>query len=190
MKRFESERLYLKLLTEDEVTAEYVSWHQQEHTKYYSSSGRVFSKEMLLEEMATGRASDSLYVYGLYSKENDELFGNIKVGPIVRKHGLSDLVVFIGKHEFLGKGLSVEAIAVGNRVAFEEHDVLKLYGGMFRGNIGSVKAYTRAGWVIEGVLKGQYLVDGKAEDRILVACFNPKYFDIDKSLFPTIDDVY
>jgi len=61
---------------------------------------------------------------------------------------------------------------------------------MFRGNIGSVKAYTRAGWVIEGVLKGQYLVDGKAEDRILVACFNPKYFDIDKSLFPTIDDVY
>ena len=31
-------------------------------------------------------------------------------------------------------------------------------------------------WVVEGTLKGHYLVDGKPMDRILVACFNKRYF--------------
>ena len=63
---------------------------------------------------------------------------------------------------------------------------------MFRGNIPSVKGYLKADWVIEGVLKGQYLVDGIGEDRILVACFNPKYFDTEsiKKNSPSFEDVY
>ena len=88
----------------------------------------------------------------------------------------SDLVALIGDRDYLGLGLAKEAIALGNVMAFEQHDIRKLYGGMFAAHIASIKAYTAAGWVIEGSLKGQYLVEGKPMDRVLVACFNPKYF--------------
>jgi hypothetical protein len=47
---------------------------------------------------------------------------------------------------------------------------------MYETNISSIKSYTKAGWVIEGRLSGHYLVDGNQIDRILVGCFNPKYF--------------
>ena len=47
---------------------------------------------------------------------------------------------------------------------------------MYFSNTASIKAYSRAGWLIEGRLKGFYLIDGKNEDQILVGCFNPKYF--------------
>jgi RimJ/RimL family protein N-acetyltransferase len=47
---------------------------------------------------------------------------------------------------------------------------------MYENNISSIKCYTRAGWYIEGRLKGYYLVDGKSMDRVLVSCLNPKYF--------------
>ena len=47
---------------------------------------------------------------------------------------------------------------------------------MYQSNIPSIKGYTRAGWIIEGRLKSQFLVNGKSEDRILVGCYNPKYF--------------
>lgn len=186
-------KLYLKLLRRDDIHDEYLSWHQnEEHIQYYSSSGRTFSKETLLAEMEDGIESKTLYIYGIYFKEGDKLIGNIKIGPISNKHKTSDLVAFIGDPDFLGKGLSKEAIKLGNEVAFKNHDIRKLFGGMFRSNIASVKGYLKADWIIEGVLKGQYIVEGNQEDRILVACFNPKYFDVDKikSSCPTYEDIY
>jgi hypothetical protein len=53
---------------------------------------------------------------------------------------------------------------------------------MYISNIPSIKAYTKAGWLIEGRLKGQYYVDSKKEDRLLVACFNPSIFSDDELL--------
>jgi len=192
MEKFETERIYLKLLEEYEITEEYLSWHSQEHTGYYSSSGKKFSKDFLLTEMREGKNNETLFVYGIYFKDNSKLIGNIKIGPIDKRHQISDLIVFIGDKTYLGKGLAVEAIKICNKVAFEQHNVRKLYGGMFKSNVGSVKAYTKAEWVIEGVLKAQYLVDGNPEDRILVACFNPNLYDLQKlsNNFLKFDDIY
>ena len=72
--------------------------------------------------------------------------------------------------------MAAEAIKLGNQLAFSVYDIRKLYGGMYESNVASIKAYLRAGWLIEGRLKGFYQVDGRNEDRVLVGCFNPKYF--------------
>ena len=45
-----------------------------------------------------------------------------------------------------------------------------------KSNLGAVKVYLKANWIIEGVQKGHYLINNKQEDAILVAYFNPKYF--------------
>lgn len=187
------ERLILRPLLLSDLTEEYIEWHRNiEHTKYYSSSGKEFTKDFLVSELNQANESKELFIFGLYFKENNKLIGNIKVGPISKRHKTSDLIVFIGDTNYLGKGLAVEGIKLGNQMAFEHLGIRKLFGGMFYSNIASVKAYTRAGWIIEGVLKGQYLVDDKTEDRILVACFNPSLFnvaDIAKAS-PKIEDVY
>ena len=88
----------------------------------------------------------------------------------------SDLVVLIGNHAYHGQGIASEAISVGNSIAFNKFSIRKLFGGMHESNIASIKAYTRADWVIEGKLKGHYMVDGKVENRVLVACFNKELF--------------
>lgn len=76
----------------------------------------------------------------------------------------------------MGKGLASEAIKLGNQLAFSVYGIRKLYGGMYVSNVASIKAYIRAGWLIEGRLKGFYQVGERNEDRILVGCFNPQYF--------------
>jgi RimJ/RimL family protein N-acetyltransferase len=63
---------------------------------------------------------------------------------------------------------------------------------MYFDNVASVKAYLRADWIIEGVLKDHYLYEGKPQDRILVACFNPSIFSDEyhkKGLY-SFDDIY
>jgi RimJ/RimL family protein N-acetyltransferase len=109
------------------------------------------------------------------------------LGPIHRRHLTADLVTVIGDREYWGRGLATEAIRLGIRIAFDEFGLRKLSGGVYEGNVGSLKAYTRAGWVIEGRLVGHALEDGKARDEILISCFNPKFFTVDNGAHRPLD---
>lgn len=177
MKIFKGERLYLREIELEDITDAVMQWFDdQELMKFYTSSKNKITKEKLLESIKEGKEKGNLFTYGIYINDTDKLIGTIKLGPIHFIHKTSDLVALIGDRNYLGKGLAVDAISLGNKLAFEEFDLRKLYGGMYESNIASIKAYTRAGWLIEGRLKGFYEVDGNNEDRILVGCFNPKYF--------------
>jgi [ribosomal protein S5]-alanine N-acetyltransferase len=177
MKTYSSERIYLREILISDINETVMAWFQDEELmKYYSSSKTRITKEILLTSIEEGKKLGNLFTYGIFEQDTDVLIGTVKLGPISFIHKTSDLVTLIGNRNYLGKGLAVEAIKLGIELAFAEFDLRKLYGGMYLSNIPSIKAYTRAGWLIEGRLKGFYLVDGKNEDRLLVGCFNPKYF--------------
>lgn len=177
MEEYKGENLYLKEINISEIDDTVMAWFDDDELmKFYTSSKNKITKEKLLSSIEEGKKAENLYTYGIYINFTDKLIGTIKIGPIHFIHRTADLVVLIGDRNYLGKGLSVDAISLGNQLAFEKFNIRKLYGGMYESNIASIKAYTRAGWLIEGRLKGFYMVDDKNEDRILVSCFNPKYF--------------
>jgi [ribosomal protein S5]-alanine N-acetyltransferase len=181
MKNYQSERVFIKEIEINDITDRVMSWFEDEELmRYYSNSRNRITKENLLQSIAEGKKSGNVFTYGIYDNATSKLIGTLKLGPINHSQKISDLVALIGDRDFLGKGLAVEAIKLGNELAFEEYDIRKLFGGMYESNIPSIKAYTRAGWIIEGRLKGHYYVDGKNEDRILVGCFNPKYFTVEE----------
>ena len=45
------------------------------------------------------------------------------------------MITFIGDKNYLGKGLAIEVIKLGNEIVFETHGLKKLYGGMYRDNV-------------------------------------------------------
>lgn len=168
-------RVSLRLMTEDDITEEYVSWFRDAIvTEYLDSQG--FSVEDAREYLRQGAETRAYFMYAVIDEESGQHIGNVKLGPISWMHGTSDLVTVIGRREFWGKGLATEAIRAGNQIAFKDYAIRKLSGGIADGNEGSVKAYTRAGWVIEARLKGHHMIDGTARDRIVVSCFNPDFF--------------
>lgn len=174
---YETDRIRLRSLSETDIDDSFLSWFgDEELMRYYTNTRQQHTRESLLTNIKQGITSGTSYVFAIEERESNRCIGTIKVGPMNRDHRISDLVVLIGDRNFHGKGLAVEAIRLGNALAFQEFDIRKLYGGMFETNQSSYKAYLRAGWVEEGRLKGQYLVEGRPVDRILVACFNPKYF--------------
>lgn len=181
--RIEGEQLYIKKIATSEITERVMDWFNDEQLmKYYTNSRRQITKESLLSAIEDGEKKGNQFTFGIYHKDVGVLIGTLKIGPINFNHKTSDLVALIGDRNYLGKGLAPKAIALGNKLAFDHFDIRKLYGGMYESNIPSIKAYLRAGWLVEARLKGQYVVDGKAEDRIEVACFNPKYFSEDTIL--------
>lgn len=174
---YASERLLLRSLKATDIDEAFLSWFQDDDLmRFYTNSRQTHTRESLLGSIEQGIASSTVYIFAIVDQESQNCIGTIKLGPINHDHKISDLVVLIGDRRFHGRGLAIEAIRLGNAIAFEEFGIRKLFGGMFETNQSSLKAYTRAGWVEEGRLKGHYLVEGQPVDRILVACFNPVFF--------------
>ncbi|WP_417195747.1 GNAT family N-acetyltransferase [Bizionia sp.] len=169
-------RLYLKEIITSDIDDRVMSWFEDKDLmKYYTSSKKKIGKADLLRSIKDSEINN-VYTFGIFFKDNDVLIGTIKIGPIHQVHKTADLVALIGDRNYLGKGLSVDAIKLANEIAFTKFDVRRLQGGMYVSNIASIKAYTRANWMIDGLHKGFYYLNNKNEDRITVCCLNPKYF--------------
>jgi RimJ/RimL family protein N-acetyltransferase len=170
-------KIYLRPLRQDDVNERYLSWLRNPRVNaYLEVDGNDLNFEIVKNYILEGPRKGKYFMYAICLKENNLHIGNVKVGPINKKHKISDLPVIIGDPKFWGKGLACEAIKLGNQIAFKDHKIRKLHGQIYRNNFGSIKAYCRAGWIIEGVIRGRYLVGNEPMDQILVSCNNPLFF--------------
>lgn len=173
---FNSARVYLRLLREEDIDERYVSWFAgQPHMKHYGASSNTMGRQDLIDHLQAGLSTREYFIYGVFEKTLGQCIGNLRVGKINWAHGTSDLVVLIGDREHLGKGLGQEIIDVGNYLAFEQYGLRKLFGAVMESNGSSLKAYLRVGWFIEGIRKDQYVVDGVVEDAYEIACFKREW---------------
>lgn len=144
------------------------------HLKYFSGSGRSFSREELIQDIEEGERDGRVFYYKIIADEKP--IGTVKIGPIDKRNMNSDLVTLIGDREYVGLGLGAEAARLGTERAFEEHGIRRLHSGFFEANQASLRAYMKAGWFIEARMRGFYLVDGEPMDRLALACLNPRFF--------------
>ena len=167
--------IYLRPLTPEDIDDVYVSWFRDDTVTAFLEAKNISRKDAIAY-LSAGRDTNTYYMYAIIHRESGTHIGNVKVGCIDWKNRVSDLVTVIGRREFWGRGLAEQAIRAGHEIAFNDFDLRKLSGGVVEGNDGSLKAYGRAGWVVEGRQVGHLVVEGIPKDRIIISCFNPKYF--------------
>lgn len=172
------ENLYLRELSPQDITEEYLTWFKNnEVTSFLEVNGQSLTKQMVVDYIDEGKSTGNYRMYAICTNDSNKHIGNLKVGPINKKHLVADLVCVIGDQKYWGKGLATEAIGLGNKLAFEVFGIRKLHGQIYADNIGSIKAYCKAGWIIEGVIQGRYWVNNQPMDQVLVSCNNPKFFE-------------
>lgn len=169
-----SERIHLRELNHKDVTDRYLSWFNDDDVTRFLEV-RNLKRQEVIEYMDYGRNTGSYFMHAICANENSLHIGNLKIGPISQKHGLSDMVTVIGDKRFWGKGIATESIKLGMKIAFNIYKIRKLSASMYSDNIGSIKAYINAGWLEEARLKAHCRIKGKIVDCVYVACFNPSY---------------
>ena len=107
-------------------------------------------------------------------KSNDEHIGNIKLGPINRFHKRAGVSLFIGEKKCWGKGYATEAITLIRDFAFKKLNLHKLAAGCFEENLGSQKAFLKAGFVKEGIQREHVYLDGEYCDALILGIINNK----------------
>lgn len=158
----------LRPLTEADVTPRYLGWFRDRQVTKYLEAQDLTKEEAtnyIRQQQQGGYFMYAIIVGGVH-------IGNLKIGPVWQEHGLADMVAVIGDAECRGQGYAAQAIALGAGLAWNM-GVRKISAGVYAENTASLRAYLRAGFHVEGVLEEQYLLDGKPQDQVCIAMFNP-----------------
>jgi RimJ/RimL family protein N-acetyltransferase len=111
-------------------------------------------------------------LFGIFDKESDQHIGNIKLGPINWFHRYAEIGLIIGNKDFWGKGVATDSITLISLYAFNTLNLHKVTAGCYASNIGSKKAFLKAGFDVDGVRKSHCFSQGKWEDLILLGKIN------------------
>lgn len=169
----EAPRMYLRDVQLTDASERYAGWmNDPDVTRYMETRSGTHTVESLREYIvAMGRKVDTLFL-AIVIRDGDRHIGNIKLGPIDRTHLFADVALMIGDRSAWGKGYATEAIRAVSNHAFREMGVRKLTAGCYEANVGSLRAFEKAGYHLEGRRRSHYFCDGAFQDGLLMAQFS------------------
>lgn len=169
--------IYLRPMLESDIDERYLSWFRDEEVTRYLES-KYITADDALAFLRWGQQTNRRFMYAVCLEDGDLHIGNVKIGDIQPRAMLCDLVTVLGDRNHWGKGYATAAIKLATALAFDVYGIRKLNAGIYSGNIGSLKAYTRAGWLVEAVLYAQYAIAGGFQDKFVISCFNPGHHSV------------
>jgi RimJ/RimL family protein N-acetyltransferase len=161
----------LFLLDESHVGEAYVDWlNDPRVNRYLESRFTTHTVASTCEFVRHCRDSQTTLMLGIRSQGlGNRHVGNIKIGPIDRRHGLGEVGILIGEPAAWGRGIGRTAIVAVCDIARHQLGLRKLTAGCYAGNLGSQRAFLGAGFTVEGRRPDHFLLDGQTEDLVLMA---------------------
>jgi RimJ/RimL family protein N-acetyltransferase len=163
----------LFVLQPNDVSSSYVSWLNNSVINCYLesrfSTHTIESTRTFVEKCLIDPTTLLLGIISL--KFGHKHIGNIKLSPIDQYHKRGEVGILIGETEVWGKGIASQAISMLIEIAKKELDLRKLTAGCYARNLGSQKAFLKAGFHVECQRKDHVLLNGQPEDVFLMAYF-------------------
>lgn len=147
----ETDRLRLRSMSLDDVTDRYLGWlNDEEVTRYLEARFSDHTIESL-RSYVEDRVGDRSTLFAAIIEKPDRFIGTIKLGPVDPHHRRAEIGIMIGERAAWGRGYATEAISTLSTFAFDQLGLMKLTAGAYAVNVGSIMAFTRAGFKVEGI---------------------------------------
>jgi len=144
----DGKQIYLRPLTLEDVTDEYITWMNDYEIVKYTESRFINHTRDTTEEFVRNANNPTTYTFAIIAKDKNKHIGNIKLGEINRHHKYGDVGLIIGVKEYFGRGIATECIELVTAFAFKDLSLHKVWCGIYSLNTGSIKAFQKAGWDI------------------------------------------
>ena len=110
------------------------------------------------------RAASDPAVHPFAIMSRGEHVGNVVLDAVDTYLGTARLSIYVGRPEARGAGVAQAAIALAVAYATDELRLHKLWLIVHTQNAPAIAAYKRCGFVSEGILRDEFLLDGKRAD--------------------------
>ncbi|PKQ65920.1 GNAT family N-acetyltransferase [Labilibaculum filiforme] len=164
----------LKPLVPENLPSFY-QWIKDEEAIVYSLS--------IFQAMKTDQQIKEWYLSSINDKRNsnrgifvDGVFvGYAGISGISSTNKSGEYFIFIGDKNYWGKGIGSEVTKMIVKIAFTELDLNRLMLTVSVPNVAGVKAYQRAGFVLEGRLRQAALRKGEFHDKLVMSILKSEW---------------
>ena len=163
------DRVELFVLEPEDVSEAYVGWlNDPRVNRFLESRFEQHTLESTRAFVAGCRQSDKSLLLGIRGPRHaGRHIGNIKV-EVNARHGVGEVGLLIGEIQVHGQGIATQAVELTVRIARTQLGLRKLSAGCYATNKGSERAFVKAGFVVEGVRPGHFLLEGRPENLVLL----------------------
>ena len=168
-----SSDVYIRPMREEDVDR-WVTWRNSDHVKNYYIYRGVFTRQSQLEWMKANVETGKACLMIICLSENDRPIGCVHIKDIDRVHNKGEYGIFIGEADVHGNGYGSSAAKMMLRYGFEELSLHRIYLEAIEGNDRAIKSYEHAGFVKEGVLRDNVLIEGTYRNIVWMGAINPK----------------
>lgn len=138
--------IYLREVLLTDVNEQYHKWlNDSETTQFLETKFCPQTMEAIEEYVKNMLKSDDSIFLAIIEKGTDKHIGNIKIGPINWIHRFATISLILGNKTKWGKGYGTEAIKLIVDYSFNRLGLHRLNAGIYENNIGSIKAFLKAG---------------------------------------------
>jgi RimJ/RimL family protein N-acetyltransferase len=170
----QGERLILRDLTLDDVGEAYERWmNDPEVIRFLESRFRPHTIASIREFVRAQQDDPASLFLAMVVRDSRRHIGNIKLGNISPHHATGEVGLMIGEKDCWNRGYATEAVRLISDYAFQVLGIHKLIAGFYAANEGSINAFRKAGFSIEGVQKELVEFDGARMDGILMGRIAP-----------------
>ena len=160
-------RIYLRRIEQNDLEGEYFQWLNDQDVTCWMQNG-IFpnSIESMLDYYRNTATSRSEMVLAIVLIENDQHIGNIGLHNIHNVFRSAEIGILIGEKDVWGQGYASEAISLLIAHAFRRMNLNRVSAGAVVKNVGSIRAFEKAGFIREGIDRQAYYCEGQYEDCV------------------------
>jgi RimJ/RimL family protein N-acetyltransferase len=165
-----------KPLTNEHLTPFY-TWLKDDYViKYSLTLFQQLSTEEEISKWYSELLKDSKnYTTGIFLKESEVLIGYSGICNISSANRSGEFFIFIGDKSHWGKGIGTLVTKQILAYGFEELNLNRIMLTVSAPNIGGIRAYEKAGFKKEGIMRNACFRDGQFHDKIMMSILRDEW---------------
>lgn len=171
----------LAAVDHEELAKAYAAWNQDtELTRLMDTRARLHSIKAIKEffEKETLEPSPASHYFSIRALDDDRLLGDINF-DVINSWGSRDAFVGIGigSRADWGRGYGTDAMNIGLRFVFTELNLRRVTLTVFEYNPRAIRSYEKAGFKLEGRMRGALLKDGTRWDMLYMGILREEWME-------------
>ncbi len=167
---------YLRSLEISDSQSFYV-WSRDREVTLYSLSSYAYpqSRSDIEKWLSAINSSPKTVSFGICSKSDDQLIGYAGVSGISTLNRSGEYFILIGEKEYWGQGIGTEVTRVVTDYAIQTLGLHRVQLTASSRNEGAIKAYEKAGYEHEGVMRQSGFRNGEFVDKVLMSVLSSEW---------------
>ncbi|MDF2474834.1 MAG: family N-acetyltransferase [Sphingobacterium sp.] len=168
--------IILKPLSIQHVRSFYTWLNDPEAIKYSLSLFQSLNTKEAIDKWFISVVNDSKnYNQGIFLANSNTLVGYAGICNISASNKLGEYFIFIGDRNQWGKGIGSQVTKLIVALGFEELNLNRIMLTVSEPNYAAVKAYTNAGFKLEGKMRQACYRDNKFHDKLIMSILREEW---------------